>query len=161
MNYRMESTPAMRIIGRSARLPLVHVGPNPAIQAFVAEIPIEETLELKQHNDVAPHGVLAVCTDFSDDRAEGSTFTYLHGVATRGPTPDGADVVDVPALAWAVFRPADASDEALQELWPQVFVEWLPANEWRLALDLEIVAMQTTHDGSLERELWVPVARDT
>jgi AraC family transcriptional regulator len=160
MTYRIEQTPALRIVGRRARLPLVHRGPNPAIQAFVAAIPVEETIALKSRNDVAPHGVLALCADVGDDRAEGSEFTYLHGVATLGATPEGADVIDVPASTWAVFTPADPSDEALQDLWPHVFVEWLPANEWRLALDLEIVAMRVAEDGSLERELWVPVARD-
>lgn len=160
MRYRIQDTPPLRFVGRSARLPLVHRGPNPAIQQFVASIPQEETVELKQHNDLEPRGVLAVLDSLDDDRAEGSTFTYLHGVATSGPTPVGADVIDMPAATWAVFEPADPSDQALQALWPQAFAEWMPANDWRSAPGPEVVTMRAAPDGSLVRELWIPITRD-
>lgn len=160
MHVRMEHPPPLRLVGRSARLPLVHEGPNAELVAFVASIPTEDTIALKAHNDVAPHGVLAVCDEFDDTRADGSTFTYLHGVATTGPTPDGCDVIDVPASTWAVFEPDDASDEALQQLWPRAYAQWLPANEWRIAPGPEIVAMRILDDGTASRELWLPVTRD-
>lgn len=160
MTYRIEQTPALRVIGRSIRVPLVHLGPNPAIAAFVASIPVEETIALKTRNDVAPRGVLAVSIDLDDDREEGSMLTYLHGVATTGDTPDGADVIDVPVTTWAVFIPDEPSDEALQLLWRRVIVEWLPANNWRLAPGPEVVAMNVDEDGALARELWIPVAAD-
>jgi AraC family transcriptional regulator len=163
MRHRIEQTPALRFVGRSARLPLVHRGPNPAIEAFVAAVPPEVTLSLKACNDTAPHGVLAVLGDLDDDREDGSTFTYLHGVATLGPTPEGAAVIDMPAATWAVFEPEDASDEALQALpalWPLVFAERLPANDWRVAPGPEVVTMRITPEGALARELWIPIVRD-
>ncbi len=160
MRYRIEQTPALRLIGRKTRVPLVHRGPNPAIEEFVASIALEETLAWKARNDTAPRGVLAVTTDLGEPRAEGSLLTYLHGVATTGDTPAGADVIDVPASTWAVFTPEDRSDDSLQRLWQDVIVEWLPANEWRLAPGPEIVAMQRGADDALERELWIPIAPD-
>lgn len=157
---RLEHTPALKLIGRAARLPLVHEGPNERLAQFVSSIPVEETVALKARNDVAPVGVLAVCCDFDEARADGSMFTYLHGVATTGETPPDMDVIDVPASTWAVFVPDDASDAALQQLWPRIFAEWLPANDWRIAPGPEVVASRVLDDGSVERELWLPVARD-
>lgn len=160
MDYRIVSTPALRLVGRSTRLALVHEGDNLQLREFVASVPVADTVALKALNDVEPRGVLAVCTDFDDGRAEGSDFTYLYGVATIGPTPTGADVIDVGAATWAVFRPEDSSDAALQALWPRIFTEWLPANGWRLGPGPEIVSMQVDDDGSLTRELWICVAAD-
>lgn len=158
MAYRLETTPKIRLVGHSTRLPLVHRGPNEHIAAFIGSIPVEETIVLKQHNDCEPRGVLAVCTDFDEDRADGSQFTYLHGVATSGDVPDGLDAIELTPSTWAVFRPRDDTDEALQELWPRVFTEWFPSSGYQLASGPEIVTMQRTADGTgLLREFWIPI----
>ena len=59
-----------------------------------------------------------------------------------------------------VLEPGDASDEALQELWPYAFTEWFPSNPYELAPGPSIVAMRQRPDGSgLDRELWLPISR--
>ena len=72
MATRIADLPAFTLIGRAARVPLVHRGENEAIAAHTASIPLEETVRLAGLNDVEPRGVLAVSDDLDPDRAEGT-----------------------------------------------------------------------------------------
>jgi predicted transcriptional regulator YdeE len=67
-------------------------------------------------------------------------------------------VIELGETSWAVFQPADRSDESLQALWPWVFTEWFAANGRQLAPGPEIVAMQRIEGSDeLQRELWIPI----
>lgn len=65
MDTRIVELPAVRLVGRATRVPLVHEGVNPAIAEHVASIRIEETVRLKALNDTEPSGVLAVSDDLT------------------------------------------------------------------------------------------------
>ena len=118
MDTRIIERPAFRLIGHSTRVPLIHEGVNPHIQAFIASLPAEEHARLKQLSDTEPAGLLQVSADVDPDYAEGTELTYLHGVAVAGPaTPGDLDAIEVPAGTWAVFRAAGAYPEVLQSTW--------------------------------------------
>lgn len=165
MDTRIAHLSAVRLVGRAARVPLVHEGVNPHIAEHVAAIPAEETARLKELNDVEPRGVLAVSDDLDPDRAEGTELTYLHGVATAptsdldSPKPDGLDTIDVPAGTWAVFRTEGPHPQALQEAWAATATTWFPSQPWRLRPGPEIVAVQAydAAAGTATCELWLPV----
>ena len=163
MDVRIASRPAFRLVGHSARVPLVHHGVNPAIQKHVAGLPPHEHQRLKDLGDPEPGGLLAVSADLDPDRAEGSDLTYLHGVAVTDAVtvPDDLDVIDVPAGSWAVFRATGAYPDTLQELWAATATEWFPANPWRLRPGPELVAVvDRAEDFSTATvELWLPVER--
>ncbi|MEZ3160193.1 AraC family transcriptional regulator [Microbacterium sp. BWT-B31] len=164
MDTRIADRPAFRLIGHTARVPLIHAGVNPHIQAHILALPVTEHERLKALGDAEPSGILQVSADVDPDYTEGSELTYLHGVAVRGDTsvPDDLDTIHVPAGTWAVFRTCGAHPSALQETWAATATEWFPSNPWRLRPGPSIVAVldRSPDFATATTELWLPVERD-
>ncbi|GAA2027175.1 AraC family transcriptional regulator [Agromyces tropicus] len=163
MDTRIADRPAFRLIGHAARVPLIHHGVNPHIQAHIAGLPASEHDRLKALSSTDPAGLLQVTADVDPDAAEGSELTYLHGVAVTDAAarPDDLDAIDVPAGAWAVFRSTGDHPAALQETWAATATDWFPSNPWRLRPGPSIVAvLERSPDFSTATcELWLPVER--
>lgn len=163
MDTRIVERPAFRLAGHATRVPLIHQGVNPHIQAHVTSIPAEEHLRLKQLGNTEPEGLLQVSDDLDPDSTEGSELTYLHGVAVTQETsvPEGLDAIEVPAGSWAVFRTSGPHPAALQETWAATASEWFPSNPWRLRPGPSIVAVLDRADdfSTATCELWLPVER--
>lgn len=163
MDTRIADRPAFRLIGHATRVPLVHEGANPSIQAFIAALPESEHSRLKSLSSAEPRGLLQVSADVDPDFREGSELTYLHGVAVRQETvvPEGLDVIDVPAGEWAVFRSAGEYPAALQAMWAATATDWFPSNAWMLRPGPSIVAVldRSPDFRTATCELWLPVER--
>jgi AraC family transcriptional regulator len=163
MDTRIADRPAFRLIGHAVRVPLIHEGPNPHIQAYIASLPATEHERLKDLSDAEPHGLLQVSADVDPDYIEGSELTYLHGVAVSGgtPLPEGLDVIDVESGEWAVFRTSGPYPAALQETWAATATDWFPSNPWRLRPGPSIVAVleRSPDFATATCELWMPVER--
>ncbi|MGN7977028.1 AraC family transcriptional regulator [Microbacterium sp. 22195] len=163
MDARITERPAFRLIGHAARVPLIHEGINPHIQAHIASLPIEEHARLKQLSDAEPAGLLQVSADVDPDYTQGSELTYLHGVAITADSdvPADLDAIEVPAGAWAVFRTSGAYPAALQSTWAATATEWFPSNPWRLRPDPSIVAVLDRSEdfSTATTELWLPIER--
>ncbi|QIG40751.1 AraC family transcriptional regulator [Microbacterium sp. 4R-513] len=161
MDTRITDRPAFRLVGHAVRVPLIHDGVNPHIQAHVAALPEAEHARLKALSSTEPSGLLQVTADVDPDYTEGTELTYLHGVAMRddSPVPEGLDAIDVPAGVWAVFRSAGAYPAALQSTWAATASEWFPSNPWRLRPGPSIVAIldRSPDFRTATTELWVPV----
>lgn len=95
--------PAFTLVGHATTVPLIHSGVNPRIQEFIAGLPVEEHTRLKALSNAEPAGLLQVSIDVDPDYAEGTTLTYLHGVATDAgaEVPDDQYAVAVPEGTWA------------------------------------------------------------
>jgi AraC family transcriptional regulator len=163
MDTRITDRPAFRLVGHAARVPLIHEGVNPHIQAHVASLPAGEHARLKGLGDTEPTGLLQVSAYVDPDYAEGSDLTYLHGVAVSDAAhlPDDLDVIEVPAGTWAVFRTEGEYPAALQEAWAATATEWFPSNPWRLRPGPSIVSVLDRADdfSTATCELWLPVER--
>ena len=163
MDARITDRPAFRLIGHAARVPLIHEGVNPHIQAHIASLPATEHERLKGLGDTEPAGLLQVSADVDPDYTEGSELTYLHGVAVTGSAdlPDDLDEIAVPAGTWAVFRTEGEYPASLQVIWAATATDWFPSNPWRLRPGPSIVAiLERTGDFSAAVcELWLPVER--
>lgn len=163
MDTRIADRPAFRLVGHAARVPLIHRGVNPHIQAHVTSLPAQEHARLKALGNTEPAGLLQVSADVDPDYAEGSELTYLHGVAvdTATATPEGLDVIEVPAGAWVVFRTSGPYPAALQDTYAASAAEWFPSNPWRLRPGPSIVAVvERAEDFSTATtDLWLPVER--
>jgi AraC family transcriptional regulator len=163
MDTRIAELPDLRLVGHAARVPLIHEGVNPHIQAHIASLPAEEHLRLKALSSAEPAGLLQVSADVDPDYTEGSELTYLHGVAVGEgtATPDDLDVIEVPAGNWAVFRTSGPYPAALQSTWAATAADWFPSNPWRLRPGPSIVAILERADdfSTATTELWLPVER--
>lgn len=163
MDARIIDRPDFRLIGHAARVPLIHEGINPHIQALIASLPIEEHARLKGLSNTEPDGLLQVSADVDPDYTEGSELTYLHGVAVTDDThvPDDLDATEVPAGTWAVFRTEGDYPGALQAAWAATATEWFPSNPWRLRPGPSIVSILDRSDdfSTATCELWLPVER--
>lgn len=163
MDTRIVHRPAFRLIGHSARVPLIHEGINPHIQAHISALPAGEHSRLKALSATEPVGLLQVTDDISPDRSEGSELTYLHGVAVTSDAdvPEDLDVIDVSEGTWAVFRSAGPYPAELQKTWAATATEWFPSNPWQLRPGPSIVAVleRSADFSSATCELWMPVER--
>ncbi|KSU76701.1 AraC family transcriptional regulator [Pseudarthrobacter enclensis] len=163
MDTRIADRPAFRLIGHAARVPLIHHGINPHIQAHIAALPSTEHARLKELGNTDPAGLLQVSDDVDPDYAEGSELTYLHGVAVSEatPVPGDLDVITVPAGTWAVFHADGEYPAVLQSTWAATATEWFPSNPWRLRPGPSIVAVlnRAPDFSSASCELWLPVER--
>ncbi|HET8867623.1 MAG TPA: GyrI-like domain-containing protein, partial [Agrococcus sp.] len=163
MDTRIATQPAFRLIGHAARVPLIHRGANPHIQAHTASLPETAHQRLKELSNTDPAGLLQVSADVDPDYAEGSELTYLHGVAIGddAAAPDDLDLIEVPAGSWAVFRVEGEYPAALQSAWAATATDWFPSNPWRLRPGPSIGAVldRAADFSSATCELWLPVER--
>ncbi|MGA5642643.1 GyrI-like domain-containing protein [Streptomyces cinereoruber] len=160
MRYRIVAKDAFRIVGRGARVPLVHEGENPAIGAHIRSIGREGLARLARLSDGEPGGVLSAVTHLSDSREEGAELDYWHGAVSGADVPEEFDALDVAAGTWAVFENEGPYPKALQYLWRDVFTQWFPSNPYASRPGPELLSVQPSEDWTTARaELWIPVER--
>ncbi|MGS2616016.1 GyrI-like domain-containing protein [Micromonospora sp. LZ34] len=162
MRYRIVRKDEFRLVGRKARVPLVHEGMNPAIVAFVKGIDPETVRRIESLSDQEPQGIVNVSDNLAGSRVEGTELDYWHGVVTGADAPADLDALTVPAGTWAVFETSGAFPQALQYLWRDVFTQWFPSNPYRTRPGPEISRTRLSADGKeADAELWIPVERVT
>ncbi|MBQ1039945.1 AraC family transcriptional regulator [Micromonospora sp. C81] len=160
MEYRIVSKDAFALVGRKARVPLVHEGMNPAIVAFIRSIDKETTARIEALSDQEPAGIVNVSDNLADSREEGTELDYWHGVVTGALPPEDLDALPVQAGTWAVFTTSGAFPQAVQHLWRDVFTQWFPSNPYRSRPGPEISRVRVSADGTeADAELWIPVER--
>ncbi|MFJ2898243.1 GyrI-like domain-containing protein [Streptomyces sp. NPDC087218] len=158
MRYRIVEKGEFRVVGKRARVPLVHEGVNPAIAEFIRGIGKETMGRIAALSDQQPEGIVGVSDKLDESRAEGTELDYYHGVVTGADVPEDLDALVVPAGAWAVFENSGPFPQALQYLWRDVFTQWFPSNPYRSRPGPEILRTRLSPDGArAEAELWIPV----
>lgn len=158
MEYRIVTKDAFHLVGRKARVPLVHEGMNPHIVAFVKGLDQETVRRIEALSDQEPHGIVNVSDDLAGSRAEGTELDYWHGVVTGADVPADLDSLPVAAGSWAVFRVSGAFPQAVQYLWRDVFTQWFPSNPYESRPGPEISKVRVAPGGdTAEAELWIPV----
>jgi AraC family transcriptional regulator len=160
MRYRVVEKEEFRVVGKKARVPLVHEGMNPAIVAFVRSIDAPTLQRMEELCDQEPRGIVAVSDDIADSRAEGTELDYYHGVVSSAAVPEDMAALTVPAGTWAVFESSGRFPQALQYLWRDVFTQWFPSNPYQSRPGPEILRTRLSPDATeADAELWIPVER--
>lgn len=156
-------SPAFLLVGYAARVPLLHHGVNPRIQAHIASIPASAHERLKALGSAEPRGLLQVSAGVDPDFTEGSELTYLRGVAIEdaNEAPEDLDLLEVPAGTWVVFRTSGPYPETPQGVYGATAGDWFPSNPWRLREGPSIVAVldRARDFSTATTELWMPVER--
>lgn len=160
MRYRVVEKEEFRVVGRKARVPLVHEGVNPAIAHFIRGIGKETLERIQSLSDQQPEGIVSVSENLDESRAEGTELDYYHGVVTNAAVPEDMDALTVPAGTWAVFESSGPFPQALQYMWRDVFTQWFPSNPYRSRPGPEILRTRLSQDATqADAELWIPVER--
>ncbi|MGW0312718.1 AraC family transcriptional regulator [Streptomyces flavidovirens] len=158
MQYKVVEKDEFRVVGRKARVPLVHEGVNPAIATFIREIGQETLQRIEGLSDQEPAGIVSVSDNLDESRAEGTELDYYHGVVTRAAVPKDMDALTVSAGTWAVFESSGPFPQTLQYLWRDVFTQWFPSNPYRSRPGPEILRTRLSREGTqADAELWIPV----
>ncbi|QNP71924.1 AraC family transcriptional regulator [Streptomyces roseirectus] len=160
MRYRIVDRPEFRVVGKKARVPLVHAGPNQAIAEFVRGLGPETLARIKELSDQDPPGIVQVSADLDPSRAEGTELDYYHATLTSKEPPADLDVLEVPAGTWAVFENSGPFPLALQYLWRDIFTQWFPSNPYESRPGPEILQVTLNTDATeADASLWIPVTR--
>ncbi|MBM7438891.1 AraC family transcriptional regulator [Streptomyces sp. HB132] len=160
MRYRIVDKAGFRVVGRKARVPLVHEGANPAIAGFIRAIDPDVMRRVTALADQDPAGIVGVSDQLDPSRAEGTELDYYHGVVTGAEVPEDMDALDVPPGTWAVFESSGPFPQTLQHLWRDVFTQWFPSNPYGSRPGPEILSVRLSEDGTrADAELWIPVER--
>ncbi|MFD9290596.1 GyrI-like domain-containing protein [Streptomyces sp. NPDC060030] len=160
MRYRIVDKAAFRVVGRKARVPLVHEGANPAMADFIRGIGPDVMRRIAALADQEPSGIVGVSDQLDPSRAEGTELDYYHGAVTGAEVPEDMDALDVPAGQWAVFENSGPFPQSLQYLWRDVFTQWFPSNPYGSRPGPEILSVRLSPDGyRADAELWIPVER--
>lgn len=155
MEYRIVEKDAFQVVGRGTRVPLVHVGMNPAIVEFVKGIGMPALERIKELGDGEPAGMLALTYD-QEGVEEGSMLGYFQGVVSSREVPEDLESLTVPKHTWAVFKAEGPYPETIQYLWRDVYTQWFPSNNYE-SVDGPSM-LHTRIDGErAEAELWIPV----
>ncbi|MFD3376481.1 MULTISPECIES: GyrI-like domain-containing protein, partial [unclassified Streptomyces] len=160
MRYRVVEKEEFRVVGRKARVPLVHEGMNPAIADFIRGIGQETIQRIERLSDQQPEGIISVSDNLDESRAEGTELDYYHGVVTHADVPEDMDALTVQAGTWAVFENSGPFPQALQYLWRDVFTQWFPSNPYQSRPGPEILRTRLSQGAThADAELWIPVER--
>ncbi|MFJ8111629.1 GyrI-like domain-containing protein [Streptomyces sp. NPDC096132] len=163
MRYRIVEKESFRVVGRKARVPLVHEGVNAAAAAHLESLDERAIARMKELADREPAGILSAAVYLTDSREEGSEADYWIGVATGPETAsEELDALDVPAGTWAVFDNHGPYPSALQELWRDVFTQWFPSNPYASRPGPELLRTQPVEIGQeTDAQLWIPIERSS
>lgn len=153
MNYRIESKPPFRIVGRSAPLH-ANIEDNfmtvPALwQASVGDGTIARLAAMM---DTPPMGLLGVSTCGNADQ-----WRYYIAVSSAQPAGD-LDEYLVPAATWAIFS-GSGTNQSVQELERRVVTEWLPTSGYEYANAPDIEVYLNPDPQNAQYEVWIPVIK--
>ncbi|MFD4674633.1 GyrI-like domain-containing protein [Lentzea sp. NPDC058450] len=155
MEYRVVEKDAFQVVGRGTRVPLVHLGMNPAIVEFVKGIGMPTLNRMKELSDGEPGGMLAL-TSNQEGVEEGSMLDYFQGVVTSQEAPEDMETLQVGKGTWAVFTSEGPYPETIQYMWRDIYTQWFPSNSYESAEGPQM--LRTQIDGDQARaELWIPV----
>ncbi|MER7701326.1 AraC family transcriptional regulator [Kitasatospora sp. NPDC097605] len=161
IRYRIVEKESFRVLGRKARLPLVHEGANAAAAAHLEGLERRAVVRMKELAGQEPDGILSAVVYLTDSREEGAEADYWIGVVTApGVAAGELDALDVPAGTWAVFDSRGPYPSALQELWRDVFTQWFPSNPYTSRTGPELLRTRPVEIGApTDSQLWIPVER--
>ena len=160
MDYNIEKKEAFKIAGVKKRVPIQFEGENEEIAALANSITAEQKKNMHRVANMEPHQVVNASYNFDEGRMEekGSLDHIIGFLTTEESGFDKLDVVEVPALTWAIFSSKGAFPETMQETWAKIASEWLPSSDYELVEAPEISFIgDLTDRNNVYSEIWIAV----
>ncbi|GFZ80423.1 AraC family transcriptional regulator [Compostibacillus humi] len=132
MEYKIEKKEAFRIVGVSKRVPIQFEGENPEIMKLAQSITPEQREKMRSLANMEPYQVVNASYNFDDGWQEekGSLDHMIGFLTTKESGFDGLDVVEVPALTWAIFSCRGEFPKVMQDTMAKIAAEWLPSSDY-------------------------------
>ncbi|MDA3129418.1 GyrI-like domain-containing protein [Aliibacillus thermotolerans] len=162
MDYRIENKEAFQIVGVSKRVPIQFEGESDEIIKLAKSITSEQRNQLHSYANMEPKQVVNASYNFDEGRMEekGSLDHMIGVLTTKESDFEAFDVVEVPALTWAIFSSQGEFPKVMQETWGKIVSEWLPSSDYELVEAPEISFTGDLSDRSnVYSEIWVAVKK--
>lgn len=163
MDYRIENKDAFRIVGKKKRIPIQFEGENKEIIKLAKSITPEQREKLHSYANVEPNQVVNASYNFDTERMEEKGgLDHMIGILTTKESgiDEEFDIVEVPALTWAVFSTKGEFPKVMQDTWGKIASEWLPSSDYELVEAPEISFTGDLSDKSnVYSEIWMAVKK--
>lgn len=162
MDYRIEKKEAFRIVGVKKRVPLQFEGENQEIIKLAKSITAEQREKMHSCANIEPHQIVNASYNFDEGWKEekGSLDHMIGSLTTKETDFDDLEVVEVPALTWAIFSSKGEFPKVMQDTMAKVASEWLPSSDYEL---VEAPGISFTGDlsdrSNVYSEIWVAVKK--
>jgi len=160
LNYRVEKKEAFKLVGISKRVPIVFKGQNPEIIKLIQSITKEQKEKLQSFRNTNVKTVVNASYNFDGGRNEekGDVDHLVGSITTLDREFPNFDVVEVPAVTWAIFTSQGSFPKTMQETWAKIASEWLPSSNYELADVPEISFTGDLSDlENVYSEIWIGV----
>ncbi|MEF2966159.1 AraC family transcriptional regulator [Paenibacillus sp. M1] len=160
MEYRIESRPAMRIIGYAITTTTQGGENSKEIPAFWQTY-MQNRLGEKVPGKKNPNVELGICTTYDED----GNFRYIIGfeVEESAQAPEGMVEYEIPESTYAIFTTPPAGKDnftaSIQETWNVIFGEWFPTSgyEQAFAPDFEWYDERCYPEEGKQIDIYIPV----
>lgn len=162
MDYRIENKEPFKIVGVKKRVPIQFEGVNQEILKLAKSITAEQRKKLHEIANMEPNRPVNVSFNFDDDwLEEKGSLDHMIGFLTTKEMDFGEfDVLEVPALTWAIFTSQGPFPQHMQDTMAKIYAEWLPSSDYEL---VEAPGISYTGDLSdlqnVYSEIWVAVKK--
>ena len=163
MDYRIEKMGAIKVACRRINVtkPTENGIAYEPISAFWRECVADGTIPRLCSLMAQPNpfdGILGICfTEFLD----GSSFPYGIAAACRDDVTggDGIDVVELPALTYAVFKVRGPMPEAFKKTYIEINTDFFTTSDYEYAngVELEVYPSANVKDPDYQCEIWIAV----
>lgn len=160
LNYRVEKKEAFKLVGISKRVPIIFEGQNPEIIKLIQSITKEQKEKLQSFRNTNVKTVVNASYNFDGGRNEekGDVDHLVGSITTLDREFPNFDVVEVPAITWAIFTSQGSFPKTMQETWAKIASEWLPSSNYELADVPEISFTGDLSDlENVYSEIWIGV----
>jgi len=162
MDYRIEKKEAFKIVGVKGRVPVQFEGESQEIINLSKSITLNQRKKLHSYANMEPNNIVNASYNFDDGRMdETGSLDHMIGVLTTKELGfDEFDVVEVPALTWAIFSSKGEFPTVMQKTWGKIVSEWLPSSDYQLVEAPEISFTGDLSDKSnVYSEIWMAVKK--
>lgn len=162
MDYRIERKDSFKLICKRKHVNKPQDETATAdISSFWAQCTQDGTVEkLTKYADFENlHGILGICFT---DKLENQGFPYGIGAQYNGKVPveEGFEIVEVPALTYAVFKCRGKMPDAFKETYKKIVTEFFPQSsvyEYASKLELEVYPSADVQNPDYSCEIWIAV----
>jgi AraC family transcriptional regulator len=164
MDYRIEKKEPFNIVGVKKRVPIQFEGENQEIIKLAMSITPDQRKRMHSFANMEPNQVVNASYNLDEGCMEekGSLDHMIGFLTTKEPGFDEFDVVEVPALTWAIFSSKGEFPKVMQETWGKIASEWLPSSDYELVNAPNISFTGDLSDRSnVYSEIWFAVKKKT